>query len=160
MGERMPECVTADVLDQTGRAHSFLSGPLQDRFVGMMAAFLASSSVLPRVLLRKDPLPTPVGGCRHRSKPYRGTRLGKSLRYPSRCLPNGRGRDLDQKRHQGIERPFADVGNGSTAEILHLVERVRSAPASRRSASSFSRSLSANSRRAPKWVLFAAVPGE
>ena len=89
--------------------------------MGMMAAFLASSSVLSRVLLRKDPLPTPVGGCRHRSKPYRGTRLGKSLRYPSRCLPNGRGRDLDQKRHQGIERPFADVGNGSTAEILHLV---------------------------------------
>ena len=60
-GERMPECVTADVLDQTGRAHSFLSGPLQDRFVGMMAAFLARSSVLPSVFLRKDPLPTPVG---------------------------------------------------------------------------------------------------
>ena len=54
-GERMPECVTADVLDQTGRAHGFLNGPLQDRFVGMMAAFLASSSVLPPGLLRKDP---------------------------------------------------------------------------------------------------------
>ena len=68
-GERMPECVTADVLDQTGRAHSFLSGPLQDRFVGMVAAFLARSSVLPSIFLRKDPLPTPVGGRRHRSKP-------------------------------------------------------------------------------------------
>ena len=45
-GEGMPECVTADVLDQTGRAHSFLNGPLQDRFMDMMAAFLASSLVV------------------------------------------------------------------------------------------------------------------
>lgn len=59
--ERIPECVTADVLDQTGRARSFLNGPLQDRFVGVVVAFVAGHGVLPMVLLRKDPLPTPFG---------------------------------------------------------------------------------------------------
>jgi len=59
-GKRMTERVAPRMLDYIRFVNRIFDGPLEDRLVYMMATLLAGRCIPPAVLLRKNPLPTPV----------------------------------------------------------------------------------------------------
>ena len=100
----MPERVTGRSLGQTGAGDGVLDGSLDERLVDVMSALFAGLVVGPAVLLREDPLPTPVGGS-------------------VQALPGG----------GGSYRPasFSHVLN-RLPQFLHSLRRINSPPNARR----------------------------
>jgi hypothetical protein len=58
-GKRMSEGVTTDMLNYACTADCFLDAPLKNRLMSVMPPLFAGLGVLPAVLLRKYPLPSP-----------------------------------------------------------------------------------------------------
>jgi len=62
-GKGVPKCVTGSPFGDPRFLHGPFEGFLQNGCVDMMTAFPLGSGILPPVLLRKNPLPAPLGGC-------------------------------------------------------------------------------------------------
>lgn len=59
-GKGMPERMASHALDEVCLAHRFLYCPLENCLVDVVPSLFAGLGILPAVLLRENPLPTPL----------------------------------------------------------------------------------------------------